>query len=351
MPPPSLRAGLRNLDGQFVVSVRRGDQIVHAVGPEFMLADGDVLFLSGGCRAPPCVTVFPYPVPGLVEEGLRSGLLRTGCPPTVVTHARGSTVSACPHTRAPPHSCSGVPPQPRHPSSPVDLLQASRTAPKSCPSWGWHPTATRWRKSTRRRCRPTLCTLRCARCAVPLLRCAALRRPRRRLLRRAVPKASAARPLSQRAYGWRHAAPAPRVHAAPPLDAFPLPSPSLPPPSPLTASRPLLYVRRLQHRRYWGRGTRAAWAERLLAPTLLCTGGRRGTAGPPAPSGVPPAAAAFHLAFHRTAAPCSAPRWRPQPRQEHPSCSDKHPLLLQLTVLHLLPSPRRLQCLPPAAPR
>lgn len=45
--PPS--PGLRNLDGQYVVSVRRGDSLVHAVGPEFMLAAGDVLYLSGAC--------------------------------------------------------------------------------------------------------------------------------------------------------------------------------------------------------------------------------------------------------------------------------------------------------------
>jgi Trk K+ transport system NAD-binding subunit len=40
-------AGLRSLDGQFVTSVRRGDSIIHAVGPEFFLAAGDILFLSG----------------------------------------------------------------------------------------------------------------------------------------------------------------------------------------------------------------------------------------------------------------------------------------------------------------
>ncbi|KAI3433730.1 hypothetical protein D9Q98_003538 [Chlorella vulgaris] len=40
-------AGLRNLDGQYVTSVRRGNELVHAVGPEFMLATGDVLYLSG----------------------------------------------------------------------------------------------------------------------------------------------------------------------------------------------------------------------------------------------------------------------------------------------------------------
>ena len=42
-----MRAGLRNLDGQYVTTVRRKAELVHAVGPEFMLAAGDVLYLSG----------------------------------------------------------------------------------------------------------------------------------------------------------------------------------------------------------------------------------------------------------------------------------------------------------------
>ena len=46
-PAPHGAAGLRNLDGQYVTSVRRGSELVHAVGPEFMLATGDVLYLSG----------------------------------------------------------------------------------------------------------------------------------------------------------------------------------------------------------------------------------------------------------------------------------------------------------------
>lgn len=44
--------GLRSLDGQFVTSVRRGDSIIHAVGPEFILAAGDILFLSGESHDP-----------------------------------------------------------------------------------------------------------------------------------------------------------------------------------------------------------------------------------------------------------------------------------------------------------
>lgn len=46
--------GLRSLDGQYVVSVRRNDQLVHAVGPEFMLAAADILYLSGAA----CCCVF-----------------------------------------------------------------------------------------------------------------------------------------------------------------------------------------------------------------------------------------------------------------------------------------------------
>ncbi|GAB4819177.1 hypothetical protein N2152v2_006223 [Parachlorella kessleri] len=40
-------AGLRSIDGQFVVAVRHKGKVVHAVGPEFVLSAGDVLFLSG----------------------------------------------------------------------------------------------------------------------------------------------------------------------------------------------------------------------------------------------------------------------------------------------------------------
>ena len=46
-------AGLRNLSGQYVTSVRRGGDLVHAVGSEFVLAAGDVLYLSGKLLAVP----------------------------------------------------------------------------------------------------------------------------------------------------------------------------------------------------------------------------------------------------------------------------------------------------------
>lgn len=50
-PHPS---GLRSLDGQYVTSVRRGDSIIHAVGAEFVLAAGDILFLSGAPSGQRC---------------------------------------------------------------------------------------------------------------------------------------------------------------------------------------------------------------------------------------------------------------------------------------------------------
>lgn len=62
LPPPTLhrrppshdnpRAGLRSLSGQYVTSVRRGGSLIHAVGSEFVLAAGDVLYLSGATVMP-----------------------------------------------------------------------------------------------------------------------------------------------------------------------------------------------------------------------------------------------------------------------------------------------------------
>lgn len=48
---PSLKlellAGLRNLSGQYVTSVRRDGKLIHAVGSDFVLAANDILYLSG----------------------------------------------------------------------------------------------------------------------------------------------------------------------------------------------------------------------------------------------------------------------------------------------------------------
>lgn len=40
-------AGLRGLDGLYIASVQRGSTTIHAVGPEFVVAAGDVLFFTG----------------------------------------------------------------------------------------------------------------------------------------------------------------------------------------------------------------------------------------------------------------------------------------------------------------
>lgn len=40
-------AGLRHLDGQFVVAVRHQSKVLHAVDPSLVLSAGDVLYLSG----------------------------------------------------------------------------------------------------------------------------------------------------------------------------------------------------------------------------------------------------------------------------------------------------------------
>lgn len=42
-------AGLRHLDGVYLTSVRRNSKIIHAVGSDFIVAAGDVLYFSGAC--------------------------------------------------------------------------------------------------------------------------------------------------------------------------------------------------------------------------------------------------------------------------------------------------------------
>ena len=41
------QAGLRGLDGLYLSSVQRGTNHIHAVGPEFVVAAGDVLYFTG----------------------------------------------------------------------------------------------------------------------------------------------------------------------------------------------------------------------------------------------------------------------------------------------------------------
>jgi hypothetical protein len=40
-------AGLRGLDGVYLTSVKRGEQVIHAVGPDFIVLPGDILFFAG----------------------------------------------------------------------------------------------------------------------------------------------------------------------------------------------------------------------------------------------------------------------------------------------------------------
>ena len=86
--PAPLPAGLRNLDGQFVVSVRRGGQLVHAVGPEFMLAAGDVLYLSGGCHS----------VGGRQVAEAASSKQQSASPPPLQHYCGCDAVPTCPFT-------------------------------------------------------------------------------------------------------------------------------------------------------------------------------------------------------------------------------------------------------------
>lgn len=42
-----LQAGLRGLDGLYLTSVKRGETITHAVGPDYVLMHNDILFFAG----------------------------------------------------------------------------------------------------------------------------------------------------------------------------------------------------------------------------------------------------------------------------------------------------------------
>lgn len=54
-------AGLRHLEGQYVTSVRRKGKVLHAIGSEFVLAAGDVLYLSGEAPSFPTVRKLSWP--------------------------------------------------------------------------------------------------------------------------------------------------------------------------------------------------------------------------------------------------------------------------------------------------
>lgn len=127
-------AGLRNLDGQYVTSVRRGNELVHAVGPEFMLATGDVLYLSG-------------------EQSRKKQLLfSVGAS---ICWAGGSRLDT---------SAASLIGLFDHPTSQSAALphglalrslspQAFLTAQRSSPSWAWCPSLMRWRRLVRQTCR------------------------------------------------------------------------------------------------------------------------------------------------------------------------------------------------------
>ena len=42
-----VQAGLRGLDGLYLTSVKRGETVTHAVGPDFVLLHNDILFFAG----------------------------------------------------------------------------------------------------------------------------------------------------------------------------------------------------------------------------------------------------------------------------------------------------------------
>lgn len=42
-----VQAGLRGLDGLYLTSVKRGETITHAVGPDYVILHNDILFFAG----------------------------------------------------------------------------------------------------------------------------------------------------------------------------------------------------------------------------------------------------------------------------------------------------------------
>lgn len=77
-------AGLRSLDGLFLVSVTRRDETIHAVGPELVLQEFDILSLAGDLtKVSPLSTRLKLPIvdselddPWEVERGLSPGALQ-----------------------------------------------------------------------------------------------------------------------------------------------------------------------------------------------------------------------------------------------------------------------------------
>ena len=127
-------ATLRGLNGLYLVSVQRGDMLLRAVTPEFMLEEGDILHFTGLVESigEVCVEHGLLPLTHETEESLRkqkaataptAALERRARRPAAVspTEARSPTVSS-PRTRAPSPIHRHVPPRGR----------AARVATREC---------------------------------------------------------------------------------------------------------------------------------------------------------------------------------------------------------------------------
>lgn len=179
-PPRTPRSppGLRSLDGQYVTAVRRGDSIIHAVGPEFILAAGDVLFLSGAlmkwCARLVGRMLLPAMPAALAAGAQGGGLFRRKPPPpsNCCLTALPFNPQACPTEPASWPSwpcCALCPSQKRtgHSNSPLSLQvrcrcarrhreagQAGAGALQRCAGGGSDGAARLWRRPLHRRSVP-----------------------------------------------------------------------------------------------------------------------------------------------------------------------------------------------------
>ena len=130
VPPRCAPPGLRNLAGQYVTSVRRGSQLLHAVGGEFTLAAGDILYLSGGWpRAPQGAAA-----------GAHGAAARWG--------TRGAAALPAPDPR---RLLPATPPHLPHPRPAPHRYPRRHRAPAEAGAGA--PTATQWRQWAIARCR------------------------------------------------------------------------------------------------------------------------------------------------------------------------------------------------------
>lgn len=115
-------AGLRGLGGVFLTSVRRRAAVTHAVGPDFVVAAGDVLFFAGDVakvsaiaqrlRLRPVTDAFEEDLPALVGRARRlSCHSKSSAASDTASTEHVSPLHPLSHPRVPaPHPAAEPPP-------------------------------------------------------------------------------------------------------------------------------------------------------------------------------------------------------------------------------------------------